>query len=280
MNKSKESKRIILIAWLGLALFIVAFLLASTIVNSGYTVAVRDSFYIIMGLTTVTVLTIAAVKSRGWEKKIWVLIAIAGGLWATGDLTLRICELTGMFGPKRVLCVPDIFYLTSYVALVGIVVLLGRATEKPGLKFKWVKFYPLAVVVFSIIISGAMAVFLPRGVAASSINPSRFDLSMIVNYSYTALDVCVIVGLLLIILVHRTHFNKLWEALLVIGLSTFSIADLSYSLFKPAGIYDPANLPTQIIVAMWLTGYGLLSMAAVYKMTEQLTEPLTESITS
>ncbi len=268
MNSNKRNERIILAAWLGLFLFITSFLLTSAIVNTSYMEPVRDVFYFIMGVVTVTVLIIASVKSRGHDKKVWILIASAGALWAIGDLSLRICELTGMFGPKRVLCVPDIFYLTSYLFLVALVVSLGHATEKPGIKFKWVKFYPFAVVVLSIIISIAMAIFLPHGVAASIVETPGIDLSLIVNYSYTALDVCVVAGLLLIILVHRTHFNKLWEALLVLGLSVFTIADLSYSLFKPAGIYDPTTLPTQIIIAMWLGAYGLLSIAAVYKLTE------------
>ncbi|MFA5867152.1 MAG: hypothetical protein WC891_04195 [Actinomycetota bacterium] len=268
MNSKKRNQRIVLAAWLGLFFFITIFLLTSAFVNTAYAEPVRDVFYFIMGVVTVTVLIVAAVKSRGHDKKVWILIASAGALWAIGDLSLRICELTGMFGPKRVFCVPDIFYLTSYVFLVALVVSLGRATEKPGLRFKWVKFYPFAVIVVSIIISVVMAIFLPHGVAASIVRTPGVDFSLFVNYLYTALDVCVVAGLSVIILVHRTHFNRLWEALLVLGLSVFTIADLSYSLFKPAGIYDPVNLPTQIIIAMWLGAYGLLSMAAVYKLTE------------
>ena len=269
MNIRAENRKIVIItAWFGLALFITAFLLISALVDTADAVTVRDLFYAVMGVTTVIALVSAAVKSHGQDKRIWTLVALAGSFWATGDLTLRICEVTGMLGAKRVLCFSDIFFFASYVALIAIVILLGRSNGNPEIKIKWVKFYPFGVVVFSILISVAFASFLPRGVAGGPGGLSSLNFSMIVNYVYTALDICIVAGLLIIILANRTHFSRLWQALLVLGLLTFSVADLSYSLFKPAGIYDPANLPTQVIVALWLTGYGLLSLAAIHKLTQ------------
>lgn len=269
MGGNKKNNKIVrMIAWLSLVLFIMAFLLISAIADSSDAVIVRDLFYAVMGVATIIALVSAAVKSRGRSKKVWILMALFGAFWASGDLALRLCEITGILGPERVLCFPDIFFLAAYIVLVAIVVLLGRATETPGSITRWVKFYPLAVIVFSIAISVALAVFLPRGVAGGPIGTSSLDFSMIVNYLYTAIDVCIVSGLLLIILVNKTHLNRPWEVMIVLGLATFSVADLSYSLFKPAGIYDPTTLPTQIIVAMWLSGYGLLSMAAIYKLTE------------
>lgn len=256
------------VAWFSLAVFLLTYLLISLFVEPAKAVTVRDYFYVVMGIVTISALIAAAVKSRGPDKRIWTLLALAGSLWATGDFTLRICEVTGIFGSERLLCVPDIFYFASYIALVMIVVSLGRLSTTTKTKINWVKFYPSAVVVFSIAISVIMAVFLPRGIAGGSTAAATFDVSSAVNYLYTALDICIVAGLLLIILLNRPHFDKPWFALGVLGLMTFTVADLSYSLFKPAGIYDPTNMPTQIILALWLTGYGLLSLAAVYKITE------------
>jgi hypothetical protein len=255
-------------AWFGLAVFLLTYLLISLFVEPSRAVFVRDSFYIVMGIITISVLIAAAIKSRGPDKRIWTLLALAGALWATGDFTLRICEVTGIFGSQRVLCVPDIFYFSAYVALVMIVVSLGRSSTTTKTRINWVKFYPSAVVFFSIAIGVIMAIFLPRGIAGGSATAAPFDISSVVNYIYTALDICIVAGLLLIILLNRPHFNKPWFALGILGLMTFTVADLSYSLFKPAGIYDPTNAPTQMILALWLTGYGLLSIAAVYKITE------------
>jgi hypothetical protein len=268
MEKNSGINRYVIIAaWSSLAVFVTAFLVISALVDAADTVLVRDLFYTVMGVVTVLALTAAAIKSRGRDRPIWILIAAAGALWATGDLTFRICEVTGMFGPRRVLCVPDIFYLAAYAALVAIVVLLADSTKKSGSKNQWTIIYPITVVVSAIVICGILSVFFPNGVAGGPITFYSIDFATTINYLYTALDFCIVAGLLVIILKHNSHFSRVWEGLFVIGLSTFTIADLSSSMFKPAGIYDPANLPTQIIMAMWLTGYGLLSMAAVYKLT-------------
>jgi hypothetical protein len=268
MEINKETLGIVqIVAWVGLGLFITAFLLASALVDPSMAVYVRDFFYTVMGVVTVSALIAAAAKSHGRDKRVWRLIATAGVLWALGDLTVRVCEVLGLMGPKRVLSYPDIFFLAAYVALIAIVVLLGIDTKKPGLKKWWIRVYPPSVVVLSILISLGMAVFLPRGVGGGPIGAYSLDLSIAINYFYTAIDFCIISGLLLIILLNNTHFNRLWEALFVLGLSTFSIADLSSSLFIPAGIYNATNLPTQIIMAIWLTGYGLLAMSAFYNLT-------------
>jgi hypothetical protein len=268
MDTNKETLAIIqFAAWAGLVVFVLSFLLVSAFAEPSMAVYVRDFFYTIMGVVTVLALITAAVKSRGRDRKVWVLIAAAGLLWALGDLAMRICEVIGLIGSKRVLSPPDIFFLAAYAALVYIVVIIGSDTKAAGLKNSWVRIYPVSVVILSVLISLAMAYFLPRGVGGAPLGAYSLDFSMAINYFYTALDFCIISGLLLIILLNNTHFNRLWEALFVLGLSTFAIADLSSSLFIPAGIYDPANLPTQMIMAIWLTGYGLLAMSAFYNLT-------------
>jgi hypothetical protein len=262
------AKKPFFVYWTILFVYVASFLILSQLIKPAGEIMVRDFFYAITGVTTVIVLTTAAIKSQGADKPVWSLIAIAGICWSLGDVIMRVCELTGIFGPVRTLCVADVFYQIAYISLAFVVVNLARLTNDRKIHADWARFYPLALFITVTLISTAMAYFLPNGLAGELGARTGLRIEMIVNYIYPALDFGIVAGLLLILFTHRIPFRKTWHEVLIFGLSIFTVADISYSLFKPAGIYDPASLPTQVIMAIWLTSYGVMIMAAVYKLNE------------
>lgn len=262
------SKRTLAGFWVILVAFVAAYLVVSQLAGPSDAATVRDIFYTVIGVVTVAVLVITALKSRGEDRPVWALIAITGMCWSFGDAVLRICEITGVYGPERIFCAPDIFYLAAYVSLAFVVVHMARLTSVKKNHMKWVRYYPFALVAEVALLSIGLALFLPQGIAGASVNGSGLKIATIVNYIYPAFDIGIVAGMLLMLLMHDMPFRKIWHELFIFGLSMFAIADMSYSLFEPAGIYDPTSLLTQAIISIWLFSYGLLIMAAVYKLSD------------
>lgn len=263
-----SARKSFFIYWVILLVFTASFLVVSQLVNPANSIIVRDFYYSVTGVVTVAVLAAAALKSNGEDRRIWALIAAAGIGWSFGDIIMRVYESTGASGAQRVLSLPDVFYLMAYISLAFAVVYMARLTRDKKHRMDWARFYPLALVIEVIVVSFALALYLPNGLAEVFAGESGLSVAKIVNYLYPALDLGIVAGLLLILFTHRIPFRKTWHEVLIFGLSMFTVADISYSLFKPTGIYDPANLPTQIIIAIWLLSYGLLIMAGIYKLNE------------
>ncbi len=229
---------------------------------------VRNAFDTGLGLTTFVVLVVGTLQARGRDRRIWRAIASVALLWTLGDITLRIGETTSVFGPNRLLGFPDIFYLCAYAMMAYIVRTLARYSEKPEKRIEWARFYPLTLLVGAPLLSATMAIILPHGVAGSMPNESFLTFAGFVNYIYPALDIGIAIGLLIIFFTQIIPFQRIWQELFIIGFSWYTIADLSYRLFKAAGIYNPANLLSQFIMALWITAYGLFIVAAIYMITD------------
>lgn len=265
-----DNKRFIGLAagWSSVTLFIVAYLVVSNLVKTSQAPLVRDLFYGFFGFSMVGAFSIAAVKSKKSEKTIWIGLVAAAVSWATGDISLRLCEALGIFGEMRTLCVSDIFYIIAYVIITYLVILLAGLTGKPDTRRLWFRYYPLVLSAFVVILSVILAFYLPKGIAGAPLGERGISLNTIVNFLYTSWDLGLLASLLLLVLVHQIPFRKTWHELLIFAFSLLSIADFSYGLFKPAGIFDPSNIQTQSIIAVWMLSYGVFSMAAILKITE------------
>lgn len=78
----------------------------------------------------------------------------------------------------------------------------------------------------------------------------------------------ILVGLLITLFLSKLPWRKSWQEMIVAGLALFVIADITYNFSAPTGIYDPANMPSRLVIALWILGYCSILLAAIYKLTD------------
>ncbi len=246
--------------------------LAST-ASSGQALIVRELFYDPVDALTVAVLIFAAVRFRGQDERVWLWLSLAVTGWALADLAAIFLEVPGSVGAQRLLGPPDVFYVIAYGALVAGVLALGRTVAKPGGGFDWTRWYPLGAAASVVSLTALFAYFLPQGVSPAAPG-AVVTLPMLVDYLYPALDIVLLAGLMFALLFSKMPWRHSWSELTVAGIAFFLVSDISYSFSAPAGVYDPANLPSRLVIGLWIAGYGLLLLAAVHKLTDPATRPV------
>ncbi len=259
-------------AWISLGVFLVAYLFVAFYGGIRHNAAARDLFYVPIGAVTVLTLILIAIRSRGTDRAVWTFLAVTGTGWACGDIWLRLKDLSGVAGDPRPLGVPDILYVIAYISLIIAVYRLSLLTGRPGRRGAGFAWHPLFIVVFVGALTALFAIFMPHGLSPFEPGTS-VNLPMIIDYLYPALDIVVLLGLLLALFMSVLPWRKSWQEMIMFGLALFMVADLTFSFSMPAGVYEPSNLPSRLVIALWIIGYSLILMAAIYKLTDPETTP-------
>lgn len=174
----------------------------------------------------------------------WVLIAIAMGLWAIGDI---IWALRGE--PDASVTISDAFWLAWYPLLVVALALLVR-DRVPGFELhRWID----GVVVMLVIVTPWVALFL-QPAAEHSHDSSVID---VVDFAYPLGDAIIVGAMLGVLALMGWQAGVKWLTL-VIAFSALAIADAVYSLDALGHTYSSDT----VFDAMWLGGMLLIAYAA------------------
>jgi hypothetical protein len=174
----------------------------------------------------------------------WLLIAIAIGAWALGDI---IWAIRGE--PDASVTVSDGFWLAWYPLLVVALALLVR-DRVPGFELhRWVD----GVVVMLVIVTPWIALFLEPA-AQHSHDSSYID---VVDFAYPLGDAIIVGATLGVLALMGWRAGPMWVAL-VMAFAALAIADAIYSLDALGHTYSSDT----VFDAMWLGGMLLIAYAA------------------
>ena len=191
-----------------------------------------------------TVLCVIGALRAERNRTAWLLIAIAMGAWALGDIMWAIRG-----DPDATVTVSDGFWLAWYPLLVVALALLVR-DRVPGFELhRWID----GVVVMLVIVTPWVALFL-QPAAQHSNDSSYVD---VVDFAYPLGDAIIVGATLGVLALMGWRAGPKWLAL-VVAFSALAIADAVYSLDALGHTYSSDT----VFDAMWLGGMLLIAYAA------------------
>lgn len=232
---------------------------------------VRDAYYAVIGVALIISFATASLLIRGTDKFVWRNLTLAALFWATGDIVHRSYELYGIFNAPRDLLMTYLFYLAAYIALAGVVSSLARAVGGQEKRVTRINYFLPLLLIEAPVVAFILATFLPRGISVSSTTVT-VTLPVFIEYMLPAFDIGILAVILYIFFTKRlTDWRTSYE-LIIFGLMLFTVADICFSLLRPAGIFDLGNFPSLAVMYLWILGYSLLGLAVIYRLTEPAEE--------
>jgi hypothetical protein len=258
--------------WVILIIFLLSYVTLFFVADSAAArLQIRDLFYTFSGLVIIISLVVASLVVRGKDRQMWLRLMLAAVFWAAGDFVSKIIEFNGQATAERTLTYPDIFYFAAYVCLAAAVCSLAAVVRRPEKQESWVRYYPVVLVLGFPLITLGMVRFVPGGLADPAYVSASL-LAIITMSVYAALDILIIGSVLFLFFSQEYTHRKTSYELVMLGLLTFVLADVSYLLFQPARLYNVVNMPSLIVITVWMLGYGLISLAATHRLTESAEE--------
>ncbi len=185
----------------------------------------------------------AAIRSER-NRVAWLLIAVAIGLWAAGDV---IWAIRG--DPEANATVSDAFWLAWYPLLFAALVLLVRDRVPRFELHRWID----GVVVMLVVVTPWVALFLEPAADRSHAG----SLVDVVDFSYPLGDAILVGATLGVLALMGWRAGPMWLAL-VVGFTALGIADAVYSVDALGHSYSSDT----VFDAMWLGGLVLIAFAA------------------
>ncbi len=186
---------------------------------------------------------LAAIRSER-NRVAWLLIAVAMGLWAAGDV---IWAIRG--DPEATATVSDVFWLAWYPLLVVALVLLVRDRVPRFELHRWID----GVIVMLVIVTPWVALFLEPA-ASNSKASSVVDA---VDFAYPLGDAIIVGAILGVLALMGWRAGPMWLAL-VLGLTALGLADAVYSVNALGHSYSSDT----VFDALWLGGLVAIAYAA------------------
>lgn len=254
--------------WVILIIFLLSYVTLFFVVDTAAArLQIRDLFYTFSGLVIIISLVVASLMVQGKDRQIWLRLMLASVFWAAGDFISKIMEFNGQATAERTLTYPDIFYFAAYICIAAAVSSLAAAVRQPEKQKNWVRYYPAVLLLGFPLITLGMVRFLPGGLADPAYVSASL-LAIITMSVYVALDILIIGSVLFLFFSQEFAHRKTSYELVMLGLPTFVLADVSYLLFQPAHLYNVVNIPSLIVITVWMLGYGLISLAVMHRLTE------------
>ena len=258
--------------WVILIIFLLSYVTIFFIVDTAAVrLQIRDLFYTFSGLVIIISLVVVSLMVRGRDRQIWLRLTLASVFWAAGDFVSKIIEFNGAVTAERTLTYQDIFYFAAYICIAAAVSSLAVAVRRPEKQESWNRYYPVVLVLGFPLISLGLVRFLPGGLADPAYVSASL-LAIITMSVYVALDILIIGSVLFLFFSQELTHRKTSYELVMIGLLAFVLADASYLLFQPARLYNVVNMPSLIVITVWMLGYGLIALAATHRLTEPAEE--------
>jgi hypothetical protein len=174
----------------------------------------------------------------------WLLVAVAMGLWAVGDV---IWAIRG--DPEATATISDGFWLAWYPLLIVALVLLVRDRVPRFELHRWID----GVIVMLVVVTPWVALFLEPA-ASNSKASSVVDA---VDFAYPLGDAILVGAMLGVLALMGWRAGPMWLAL-VLGFTALGVADAVYSVDALGHSYSSDT----VFDALWLGGLVVIAYAA------------------
>lgn len=261
----KQASSVRLFSWLA-ALTIVVGFLGFSLLDVSYDVKEIGLvvFHGTASLLALGAIWLAVFRIGKHEKRVWIGLGLTVLFWVAGDV-YSAYQIVMLKGSAARPTPGDLLYLIAYGFLMWTVVSVAASvgafkTDRKGA------------------LKGAAmwtAMFLSASglVWASMLGPLYGEqvhvgtAQKIFDSIYPILDIAVIAGLLVILSRRRIARWQTWLVLLLMGLVMTTVADISYNFFAVSETFKIDNPAAQVLYSVWLSGYCLYFMSAVYRLT-------------
>lgn len=265
MSRGSHGPRIArLLAWVGLVALGVARLSFTALSPRGEVVA---SF--VLSLVPIVIAlagsAVAALRVRADERRFWVLLTVAVGLILVGEInfvyTVLAIDPLGQPIPHPLL----LLYAGAVAAFFGILVTFTRFGSEPFAVR--VRFY-IDVLISMVLPYVLVYRWLVRPLFAELEEASIG--TMLVAAAYPVVSVTLVVGTLAVVVGWKVGRWRPWERLFVASLSIYSAGLVLWPWWYVAR-QDTVVLPPSdsVLDYLFMSGFYLLFMAAVYRLTER-----------
>ncbi|MGI8457895.1 MAG: sensor histidine kinase [Propionibacteriaceae bacterium] len=192
--------------------------------------------------------TRTARRSTGRLRRAWALMALAGGLWALGEIGWFVDHyLVTARDPS----VADVFSLAAVVPAAG-ALLLFPARSRVGRE--------RLINLLGCLVAAGSVMFVARSIQLAFWTPTvgASTLANAVYAAYPAADT-VLFALLLVALIRMGDRARAHLTLLAIGVACYTMADASYAVLSSLDRYTAGS----VLDLGWFAGYLLLAVAAL-----------------
>jgi hypothetical protein len=207
---------------------------------------------------------LAGMRSEKQQRRLWLTLSAAILVWSLGDSYIGFQQFfTGLKGITRP-SAADALYVVAYILFVTVAYFFARISKTKTPRRRKIDIqYVLCwsgLFVASVIIAWGMIL---NPIYQSVAGGTRIG---ILEELYPILDIAIVVSLLGKYFKEPSTFWEKSEVYIVIGVTTFMVADIVYHFLAITGAYRVQNLMANVLCIIWLMGDYIIFMGALYKI--------------